>query len=353
MIEVAPVGAAHAASLARLASRPDVVAFGEHEPERPSSAWVSWLGSPDPHHGLTLGAWEDGRLQAVARLAMTSARRQLHAAHLDLLASSEHESDAALDALLAAITDTCDRWLQVLRCVVRCPADHRRIEGLFARHGFVPEARTRGSIRTGGALADEVVLARLREDVPLPEPLATSLRMPAPRPASDRARAVVRPIRPSDGPRLSATMSELSVVWGTLQLPWQRPERWDERLAAQQKRVIFLVAEVGGELAGAGALTLARPARRAHVATLGMHVVTRHQGRGVGGTLMRALLGEADKRAVRRVELTVYPDNARAVRLYERAGFVHEGRSRASSFRDGTYVDDLVMARVMPSHAES
>ncbi len=346
MIEVRPIGAAHASSIARLASRPDVVAFGQHEPERPSSAWVAWLGPPDPHHGTTLGAWQGGELAAVARLGLNRTRRQLHCAQLDVLASRAPEGDAALDALLCALTDSCDRWLQVLRCVVQCPADHPRIGGLFAEHGFAPEARLRSSLRTGSALTDEAVLARLRDDVPVPEPLATSLRMPAQDPDRGTPRVTVRPIRPSDGPKMSATMSEPSVVWGTLQLPWQRPERWDERLASQQRRVIFLIAEVGNELAGAGALTLAREPRRAHVATLGMHVVTGYQGRGVGAGLMQALLEQAEKRAIRRVELTVYPDNVRAVRLYERAGFAHEGRSRRSSFRDGTYVDDLVMARL-------
>lgn len=103
---------------------------------------------------------------------------------------------------------------------------------------------------------------------------------------------------------------------------------------------------MAGEVAGAGALTLEDRARRAHSSTLGMHVATRFQGRGVGGRLMRALLDQADQRGIVRVELSVFPHNERARRLYERAGFVREGVSRMASFQDGTYADDVLMARV-------
>jgi L-phenylalanine/L-methionine N-acetyltransferase len=46
------------------------------------------------------------------------------------------------------------------------------------------------------------------------------------------------------------------------------------------------------------------------------------------------------------VELLVYPDNAGAVRLYERLGFAHEGVKRKFSRRQGRLTDALMMARI-------
>lgn len=45
-----------------------------------------------------------------------------------------------------------------------------------------------------------------------------------------------------------------------------------------------------------------------------------------------------------RIFLRVYATNPRAIRSYEKAGFVHEGRFRQAEFRNGNYVDVLFMS---------
>ncbi len=45
-----------------------------------------------------------------------------------------------------------------------------------------------------------------------------------------------------------------------------------------------------------------------------------------------------------RIFLRVYATNPRAIRSYEKAGFVHEGRFRQAHFQDGQYVDVLIMS---------
>jgi RimJ/RimL family protein N-acetyltransferase len=50
-----------------------------------------------------------------------------------------------------------------------------------------------------------------------------------------------------------------------------------------------------------------------------------------------------------RVWLHVYEFNPRAVRVYEKVGFRHEGRLRQAIFHDGRYWDTLVMGLL---HAE-
>jgi len=45
-----------------------------------------------------------------------------------------------------------------------------------------------------------------------------------------------------------------------------------------------------------------------------------------------------------RVYLRVYADNKRAIRAYEKAGFVHEGRLRQAVYKHGEYKDILYMS---------
>lgn len=46
-----------------------------------------------------------------------------------------------------------------------------------------------------------------------------------------------------------------------------------------------------------------------------------------------------------RLEITVYTDNAPAVALYRKFGFVVEGTARGYALRDGRLVDAFMMAR--------
>ncbi len=54
-----------------------------------------------------------------------------------------------------------------------------------------------------------------------------------------------------------------------------------------------------------------------------------------------------------RIYLHVYETNPRAIRSYERAGFVLEGRLRHDRFLDGRYIDVLLMAVLQPEWQET
>lgn len=45
-----------------------------------------------------------------------------------------------------------------------------------------------------------------------------------------------------------------------------------------------------------------------------------------------------------RIFLHVFENNPRAIKAYEKAGFVHEGRLRRAEFKEGKYIDVLVMS---------
>lgn len=49
-----------------------------------------------------------------------------------------------------------------------------------------------------------------------------------------------------------------------------------------------------------------------------------------------------------RVELEVHTDNLSAVSLYEKVGFETEGIKRLSTFKNGRYIDMLLMSRINP-----
>lgn len=88
-----------------------------------------------------------------------------------------------------------------------------------------------------------------------------------------------------------------------------------------------------------------------HVGTLGMGVLAPWRGQGIGRRLVDEALAAAWTAGFRRVELEVYASNETAIGLYERAGFVLEGRLRDAVRVGDAFTDMLVMAVFAPDQA--
>jgi RimJ/RimL family protein N-acetyltransferase len=78
-----------------------------------------------------------------------------------------------------------------------------------------------------------------------------------------------------------------------------------------------------------------------------MAVLSDFHGRGVGSQLLDSLERWARATGPKRIELTVMAHNHRAIRLYERAGFVTEGLKRAAIVVDGVAVDEVMMGKAL------
>lgn len=170
------------------------------------------------------------------------------------------------------------------------------------------------------------------------------------RPWSD---ILVRRAQTSDAAAVTRIMGDPGVYPGLMQVPHPSLERWQRRLAEHAERDLpdlLLLAEHAGRVVGSSGLHPVGPAtRRRHVMTLGISVLPEAQGRGVGSALMQAMVDQADRwLQVLRLELQVYADNAQAIALYRKFGFVLEGRHPAYAMRDGVYVESLSMGRMHP-----
>jgi putative acetyltransferase len=178
-------------------------------------------------------------------------------------------------------------------------------------------------------------------------------------PANAPVQLHVRRARIADAADCMRIHGDADVYPQTLQLPYPDEELWRKRLTdtlAPGQRDLLLVGEIsldGGpyKVQGlAGLHSAGHQLRRQHVMSLGICIHPDGQGLGLGWVLLTALLDYADRWSqVLRVELEVYADNARAIRLFESLGFETEGRLRGASLRDGVYVDTLCMARWHPN----
>ena len=165
-----------------------------------------------------------------------------------------------------------------------------------------------------------------------------------PRPAG----LIIRRAEASDHDAFRDTFEDESAYSGTLQLPFPSAEAWRKRLESNGPDDYVLLALIDDKPVGnAGMHPAAGSPRRAHARHIGMAVRSEHQGKGVGGALMAALVDLADNwMNVTRLELSVFTDNERAIALYKRHGFEVEGTHKAYALRAGTWADVYSMARI-------
>ena len=339
--------------LARLACTPREAALGEHGETEPIGYFAGLIGDGSPDIGGAVGAFDpSGELIAAAALRRRTRPRLHHAMRLFPFGGADDgRARDALGAIVDRLLDIADRWANAVRCDVRTAADDPRVDAVLVPRGFAVEVRAAGALARGGAWVDDVTLGRVRPGWRAPPPMPTAAWELPPRPStaeSVRSASVrVRETTVGDAEAMHALMTEPSVVWGTLQTPLQSPEHWRRLLAGNaERRSIVLCVEVDGAFAGNIGMHAFGPSGRAHAMALGMSVRPEHQGKGLGGMLVDEALSRAFEMGVVRVELEVYEDNVPAVRLYESRGFVREGVRRAAAFRDGTFVDNVTMARV-------
>jgi ribosomal protein S18 acetylase RimI-like enzyme len=85
----------------------------------------------------------------------------------------------------------------------------------------------------------------------------------------------------------------------------------------------------------------------AHGGVLGIGLLPRFRGQGIGTNLIRSTLAATGTIGLHRVELTVRQNNTRAIELYKKVGFRVEGLQRDAVQIDGLYENIVCMALLL------
>jgi RimJ/RimL family protein N-acetyltransferase len=113
---------------------------------------------------------------------------------------------------------------------------------------------------------------------------------------------------------------------------------------------LAVVAVAGDEIVAALTFDGGRRPRLRHAGEFGISVLQAYAGQGVGKALLEYLIAWAERSGVvRKINLKVRVDNAPAIRLYERMGWVREGLTTRDTLIDGEFNDCLLMGREVDS----
>lgn len=122
-------------------------------------------------------------------------------------------------------------------------------------------------------------------------------------------------------------------------------EAWSEEFADPRYR--FRVAEADGEVVGyvkLGPSALPIETERRAVELRQIYVLKEYHGSGIAAALSEWAIEEAQRQGFEELYLTVYIDNHRARRFYDRHGFEAVGRY---AFMVGNHADEDIIMRKM------
>ncbi|HLA65793.1 MAG TPA: GNAT family protein [Candidatus Saccharimonadales bacterium] len=169
------------------------------------------------------------------------------------------------------------------------------------------------------------------------------------RTARDGRRWILRPARPTDARALAQLFAAVRSEGRWLVTPPSAVSQPSEAFfigeMIRDNDALSLVAEADGEVVGNVLVSVERSVVSDHVGTLSICVADGWREVGIGSALVAASQGWARQADLAKVALGVFPDNERAIAVYEHAGFVREGLLRRQ-YRapGGGYRDELLMA---------
>lgn len=177
--------------------------------------------------------------------------------------------------------------------------------------------------------------------------MGLSFRLMAPsRPPLEGMLVRLRAFEPADISVLNAVFGDPDVLGGVGSMfpqPVAGFEEYVERARTSDEMEAFAIETLADRVPVGGCSMFDIEAAPA-TAMLGIWIGKEHWSRGYGTDAVRALCRFGFREMnLRRIELTVWSTNERAIRAYEKVGFRREGVLRASGFHRGRPTDDLIM----------
>ncbi len=168
------------------------------------------------------------------------------------------------------------------------------------------------------------------------------------RTAADGRRWTLRPARPTDARGLARLFADVRAEGRWLLSPSTAVSEPSEAFFIGEMirggGGLALVAEGDGEVVGNVLVSLERSVVSSHVGTLSIVIGREWRDVGIGSEMVRAAQAWCRDKGLVKLALSVFPDNERAVAVYEHAGFEREGLRRRQYQVDGEFRDELLMA---------
>jgi len=114
----------------------------------------------------------------------------------------------------------------------------------------------------------------------------------------------------------------------------------------EKDEMFYLVAEVDGKVVAVSEISK-RSGYEKHVGVIGIAIRSEFRDLGIGTEMMNALVEQAQEMGLKVLTLTAFATNKSAIHVYEKVGFLQTGRIPKKHFKDGKYIDEIIMTKLL------
>ena len=114
--------------------------------------------------------------------------------------------------------------------------------------------------------------------------------------------------------------------------------------------LFFLMAEVNRRTIAHSELRIGK-GRSAHVGDIGLVIMKGYRDIGIGTEILISLISQAEEKGLKMMTLTGFSTNRRAIHLYEKLGFKETGRIPNNLYKNGKFIDEIIMVKELSQEA--
>jgi len=170
--------------------------------------------------------------------------------------------------------------------------------------------------------------------------------------AKDGRKVVLRTVKWEDLDDLldfiNSLVEEGANIIRTEEVSREEEIEWLSRVFSRQEKgeLFCLAAEVDGRLV-ANSEIMRGTGYSSHVGFIGIAIKKGFRGVGIGTEMMKTLEEQAKKVGLKVLALSVFANNQHAINLYKKVGFVETGRIPKRFFKNGAYIDEIIMTKTL------
>ena len=114
----------------------------------------------------------------------------------------------------------------------------------------------------------------------------------------------------------------------------------------EKDEMFYLVAEVDGKVVAVSEISK-RGGYEKHVGVIGIAIRNGFRDLGIGTEIMKTLVEQAQKMGLKVLTLSAFATNKPAIHVYEKVEFVQTGTIPKKHFKEGKYIDEIILTKVL------